>query len=201
MRKDTDSRRSATVIIIVIAVLMLVISAIGVVPFIFMQKMMNGAMDKGTDVVCDVPVTAVITEKRERREAVDDGSASGYAIVYTPVYEYEYKGKKYSVTAKFSSSDMPYEVGDKAEIMISDAFPGNIYDPNYNAKKSFREFQSHVSKAFFIMLALPVVLFIVILIVILAAVKKSRKPADTYNDEAPQPYSEEYSDPNDDYRG
>ena len=201
MRNDTDGRRSASVIIIVAAVLVLVISALGIIPFIFMQKMVNGAMDRGNDVVCDVPVTAVITEKRERRESVDDGTASGYAIVYTPVYEYEYKGKKYSVAANFSSSDMPYEVGDKAEIMISDTSPGNIYDPNFNAKKSFKEFQSHVSKAFFIMLALPVVLFIVILIAVLAAIKKSRKPADTGYGDNSQPFSDEYSDPNDDYRG
>ena len=169
--------------------------AVGVIiPFVFAKNMVNDAIKQDTTQY-NVSVTAVIAENIVRESDSSDGSDNKIDKVYTPVYEYEYKGKTYSVHGSVASGEKKYEEGEKVEILISDVNPGKMYDPEYNTTKVIKDFGSSFSKLFMLILIIPIVLLAVIAAVIVRiAVRASKKKKALQNNE------ENDYDPYDDQR-
>ncbi|SFB71874.1 DUF3592 domain-containing protein [Ruminococcus albus] len=67
---------------------------------------------------CTVPVEAYVISYKYN----EDGLAS-------PIYSYEYEGAPYEFSANAYSNDPPYDIGDKADIMIDPDSPHKAYVP------------------------------------------------------------------------
>ncbi|WP_024861764.1 DUF3592 domain-containing protein [Ruminococcus flavefaciens] len=198
---QTNGNKNSRAIIIavccVIAVVLVGFCFIGVLPFMAARDLFNSAVN--TDISSyNVTVTAEITEVLVKTDPDSDDGNGGKVKMYTPVYEYEYNGKKYSVTGGVSSSEKKYEVGDRAEVQISADRPGMMYDPQLSFRNSFNKVQRGFSAMFAVMLIVPIILAVVIAAIIIIALRKSRAQSSCNSDSSAQ---HEYSDPNDDYRG
>lgn len=195
---DTKNRKNpAGIIMIAAAVVIFLVAVGGIIPFIMAKNLVGDAIRKDTTQY-NVPITAVITENRVRESDGGPGNSIADTItckVYTPVYEYEYRGKTYSVAGSVASSEKKYEVGDKVNVLISDANPGKMYDPEYNPTKVIDDFGHKISGTFILILVVPIIMLAVltafVIIIILRASKKNKANNDEENDH----------DPNDDYRG
>ena len=192
-----NRKNPAGIIMIAAAVVIFLVAVGGIIPFIMAKNLVGDAIRKDTTQY-NVPITAVITENRVRES--DGGPGNSIADtktgkVYTPVYEYEYRGKTYSVAGSVASSEKKYEVGDKVNVLISDANPGKMYDPEYNPTKVIDDFGHKISGTFILILVVPIIMLAVltafVIIIILRASKKNKANNDEEND----------YDPNDDYRG
>lgn len=180
-----ESKRNSRVglIIVLVAVLIFLVAVGVIIPFVFAKNMVNDAIKQDTTQY-NVSVTAVIAEIIVRESDSGEGSDTKIDKVYTPVYEYEYKGKTYSVHGSVASSEKKYEEGDKVEILISDVNPGKMYDPEYNTTKVIKDFGSSFSKLFMLILIIPIVLLAVIAaVIVIIAVRASKKKALQNNEE------------------
>lgn len=198
---QTNGNKSSKAIIIAVCCVMAVVLVgfcfIGVLPFMAAKKLLNGAVN--TDISAyNVTVTAEITEVLVKTDPDSDDGNGGKVKMYTPVYEYEYNGNKYSVTGGVSSSEKKYEVGDKTEVQISNDHPGMMYDPQLSFRNSFQKVERGFSSMFAVLLIAPIVLGVIIAAVIIIAMRKSRDHSEKSSEDQMQ---EEHSDPNDDYRG
>lgn len=170
-------------IIVLVAVLIFLVAVGVIIPFVFAKNMVNDAIKQDTTQY-NVSVTAVIAENIVRESDSSDGSDNKIDKVYTPVYEYEYKGKTYSVHGSVASGEKKYEEGEKVKILISDVNPGKMYDPEYNTTKVIKDFGSSFSKLFMLILIIPIVLLAVIAAVIVKiAVRASKKKKALQNNE------------------
>lgn len=199
---NNSDRKKGSRIVVIIAVIMilliLVFSVIGALPFFLVKDVMKDAVK--TDISkYNVNVTAVIAENLVKTESIGNDMEAKSGDVYTPVYEYEYKGNTYRVTGKVSSSNKKYEVGQQVEIQISNDFPGMMYDPNYNPETAFENFDNTIGKTIVFILIIPVIVMIVLIMVIMIVVGRAKKKADisVYDEEI----NDDHYDPNDDYRG
>ena len=191
-----ESKRNSRVglIIVLVAVLIFLVAVGVIIPFVFAKDMVNDAIKQDTTQY-NVSVTAVIAENIVRESDSSDDSDNKIGKVYTPVYEYEYNGKTYSVHGSVASSEKKYEEGDKVEILISDVNPGKMYDPEYNPTKVIKDFGSSFSKLFMLILIIPIVLLAVIAaVIVIIAVRASKKKKALQNNE------ENDYDPYDDQR-
>ena len=186
-----SNKKLVVVISSVIIVLILMGTALAIVPFVLFNNIADKSMSAMEDIQYDITVKAEIAENLTRRD--EDGNT-----VYTPVYEYEYNGKKYRVTSDISSIHKKYDSGDKVEIVISSRFPGKMWDSAYNSATAFRKAQSGLSKIMIMMIVVPVAVVLVIIIAVTVVILKSIKnKAPVYDSGS----DEEYIDPNDDHRG
>lgn len=188
---NKSSRKTVIVICSVISVLIIIGTALAIIPFVLFNNIADKSMSVIDNSSHDITVKAEIAENLTRQD--EDGNT-----VYTPVYEYEYKGKKYRVTSDISSIRKKYDQGDKVEIMISASFPGNMWDPAYNSATAFRKAQSGMSKVMLMMILVPAAVILIIVITVTVVILKSMKKNEPVYDGGSQ---EEYTDPNDDYRG
>ena len=198
-QEETAAKSPAGKLIVLAAVIIFLIAVGGIIPFIIAKNLIGDAIKQDTTQY-NTSVTAVITENIVREESDEYNGNTRLGKVYTPVYEYEYNGKKYSVSGSVASSEKKYEVGQKVDVLISDVNPGKMYDPDYNPTKVFTDFGHSVSSKFIIILILPIILLTVIVIFIILLAVRSSKRTNAAN--APQKtYEENDFDPNDDYRG
>jgi flagellar basal body-associated protein FliL len=196
MNGNKSSKAIIIAVCCVMAAVLVGFCFIGVLPFMAARDIFNSAVN--TDISSyNVTVTAEITEVLVKTDPDSDDGNGGKVKMYTPVYEYEYKGKTYSVTSGVSSNEKKYEVGDKAEVQISADRPGMMYDPQLSFRNSFNKVQHGFSVMFAVILIVPIIFAIVIAAIIIIALRKSRAQRSNSDSTA----QEEYNDPNDDYRG
>lgn len=190
--KNIGSKSFATIVII-IAVITFVIFGIAIGMFFAISKTIRNSVKEDKSGY-NVSVTAEIIENLESH--VEDGT------IYTPVYEYEYRGRSYRVTGRVSTSDKKYEVGQKVNIMIKDQLPGKIYDPELNGETLFKNFEKETSMIFLPFIIIPFIMIISVFVIIMVVRSSSGKriAKNVYTKKQTQE-QEEYFDPNDDYRG
>ena len=195
--QEENAAKSPMGKMIVLSVIIIFLIAVGgIIPFIIAKNLVGDAIKQDTTQY-NTSVTAVITENIVREEVDSANGDTRSGKVYTPVYEYEYNGKKYSVSGSVASAEKKYEVGQKVEVLISDANPGKMYDPDYNPTKVFKDFGRSVSFKFIMILLFPIILLAVIVIFIILLAVRSSKRANS----SPKTYDEDAPDPDDDYRG
>ncbi len=193
MENGNKKNSGLMAVVVVVAVLIILgVVTFAIIPFLTVKKLADDSMDM-MDGNYDTVVTAVITENTVHHD--EDGTA-----YYTPVYEYEFNGKTYRVPAGVSSTDKKYVEGQKVEIRISSHFPGRMTDPNYNAKTAFKKASKTITGVFLVAAIVPVIMILAVVIIILAVIKSIRKKESNPAYTAPA-QSDEYNDPNDDYRG
>lgn len=185
---EENSRKSPAAKIIIAAAIVIFLICVGVlIPFIMAKNLIGDAIKKDTTQY-NVPITAVITENRVRES--DGGSSDSIADtktgkVYTPVYEYEYRGKTYSVAGSVASAEKKYDVGQKVNVLISDVNPGRMYDPEYNPTKVIDDFGHKVSGTLILVLVIPLILLAAVTAaVIIIIVRASKKKGTAKTDEA-----------------
>lgn len=195
--QQPDKRRGgkgSSTVVIIIVVITLTILCIVIGTFFAISKTIGSSLKENTSDY-NVSVTAEITENLERHE--------GNVTIYTPVYEYEYRGRSYRVVGRVSMRDKKYEVGQKVDIMIKDQLPGKIYDPGLNRETIFKNFGKEATMAFLPFIIVPL-LFMVIcasVIIIAAAHNNTKKRISAMQSKVLKTERDEYYDPNDDYRG
>ena len=67
---------------------------------------------------CTEPITAYVVDYKHSHDGLR-----------TPIYSYEYQGKKYEYSGNSYSNEVPYYVGDKADIMIDPNSPKDAFVP------------------------------------------------------------------------
>lgn len=100
------------------------------------------------EAACTESVTAVVI----RYKTSSDGLES-------PVYEYEYNGTKHSYSSNAYSSDPPYRVGDKAELMVNPDKPQQAYAPADKTTGSLGKVFTFMGFGFMIVAVLVFVIF------------------------------------------
>ncbi|MBP5581370.1 MAG: DUF3592 domain-containing protein [Ruminococcus sp.] len=168
------SKSPAGKLIIAAAIIVFLLAVGGIIPFIFAKNMVSDAIKQDTTQY-NVSVTAVIKENivREADGGADEDTRT--EKVYTPVYEYEYHGKTYSVHGSVASANKKYEVGDKVDVLISDVNPGKMYDPEYNPAKVIKDFGHGISGTLILVLVFPIILVVVMVTVVIIVVVRSSK--------------------------
>lgn len=194
--QQPDKRRGgkgSSTVVIIIVVITLTILGIVIGTFFAISKTIRSSLKENTSDY-NVSVTAEITENLERHE--------GNVTIYTPVYEYEYRGRSYRVVGRVSMSDKKYEVGQKVDIMIKDQLPGKIYDPGLNRETVFKNFGKEATMAFLPFIIVPLFMILsVSVIIIVAAHNNKEKRISAMQSKVLKTERDEYYDPNDDYRG
>ena len=195
--QQPDKRRGgkgSSTVVIIIFVITLTILGIVIGTFFAISKTIRSSLKENTSDY-NVSVTAEITENLERHE--------GNVTIYTPVYEYEYRGRSYRVVGRVSMRDKKYEVGQKVDIMIKDQLPGKIYDPGLNRETIFKNFGKEATMEIlpFIIVPLLFMLICASVIIIAAAHNNTKKRVSAMQSMVLKPEHDEYFDPNDDYRG
>ncbi|MCR4639320.1 DUF3592 domain-containing protein [Ruminococcus sp.] len=182
---EENSRKSPAAKIIIAAAIVIFLICVGVmIPFIMAKNLIGDAIKKDTTQY-NVPITAVITENRVRESDGVNSADTKTGKVYTPVYEYEYRGKTYSVAGSVASADKKYDVGQKVNVLISDVNPGRMYDPEYNPTKVIDDFGHKVSGTLILVLVIPLILLAAVTAaVIIIIVRASKKKGTAKTDEA-----------------
>ncbi|MBO4865667.1 MAG: DUF3592 domain-containing protein [Ruminococcus sp.] len=115
VRTSFDTNRNASpafVVGLVMAIFILVGGILGTVGIILEKS------DSKKKEECTVPVEAYVISYKYN----EDGLAS-------PIYSYEYEGAHYEFSANAYSNNPPYDIGDKADIMIDPDSPQKAYVP------------------------------------------------------------------------
>lgn len=71
---------------------------------------------------CSEPVSAVVTDMKSHSSA-----GMHKWITYAPVFEYEYRGKKYTYISDVSSDPPSFRRGDEVELMIDPDDPNIVF--------------------------------------------------------------------------
>ncbi len=93
--------------------------------------------DKNDSQACTEKVTAVVTDIRsqESSQRDSDGYVS-YTTTYSPVFQFTYNGKQYTVNSNLYSNPCNYSVGQRTEIYCNPDNPTKIYEPDRGVKKT-----------------------------------------------------------------
>ena len=170
-----NNQGKVNVVAIIIVVIILVSGIVCVAYFSTMVfsafKEMEEEMSVNLDEF-DTKVDATIVSFRESESSMGKGVETHTAIVYSPIYEYEYNGETYTATTDVSTTEKKYEVGDVTSVRISSTEPDKMYDPNFNAKSEFDEFKKEARKMFVLPTLVSImILFGVVALVIISVVK------------------------------
>lgn len=81
----------------------------------------------GNRLRCTEPVTAMVEKNLEVKKVQNGKVRNERDIKYTPVFEYEYDGKKYSVISKISSRPPEFSEFEQVTIWVNPNDPEEIY--------------------------------------------------------------------------
>ena len=70
-----------------------------------------------------VPATGTLADYVTHYSSDDDG---GTTLMYASIYEYDYRGKRYTYTSNTSSSSPSGEIGEKVEVLVDPDNPEDI---------------------------------------------------------------------------
>jgi hypothetical protein len=76
-------------------------------------------------------VKATVTEYQSYNSRDDDGSTT---TMFTPVFEYEFKGTKHTYVSNTSSSSKDYEIGEKVDMMVNPDDPQDVLIDSFMGK-------------------------------------------------------------------
>lgn len=116
---------------------------------------------------CTEPVKAEVVDN-----ILSNDKKGKYSKNFSPVFQFEYKGEKYTVISKASSNPPAFRIGERVELKIDPDNPNDFYAPS---DKTF----GMIGIIFLIMGG--IFLFVGILMVILTA--RSNKNEEEINDE------------------
>ena len=102
----------------------IVLIVIGAVFFLLGMSLLRAYGDKGS---CTESVSARVVKMIEHKSGGTSIKHNKTSTTYSPVFEYEYEGKKYTYTSTVASNPPEFSKGDPVMIWVDPNDPNKIY--------------------------------------------------------------------------